>query len=152
MKFHRIAASGIALCGLAGCAGQPVHQQSPSFRTAALSLTAVYPGQHAAVNERTVIEADLHYAIGDIKSGSYSAFAQVETTTPGVGTDGAFPLKLHAQLTKAEGDVRFSFPLSYVWNQPGVQHPLVVWFYINTVVDKRYTKILAKVGPVIYTE
>jgi hypothetical protein len=152
MKFHRFTAASIALFALLGCATRLAHQQSPSARTATLSLTGVYPGPNAAVNERTVIEADLHYAIGDIKSGSYSAFAQVETTTPGVGTDGTFPLKLHAKLTKAEGDVRFSFPLSYVWNQPGVQHPLAVWFYINTEVDKKYSKILAKVGPVIYTE
>jgi hypothetical protein len=152
MIYLRAIAAAAALCGLAACVHHPADDKSPSTRTASLTLTGVYPGPSAVVNEKTVVEADLHYAIGDIKSGTYFVFAQAETTTPGVSSDGTFPLRLHAKLRKSEGQLRFSFPLEYVWNQPAIRHPLVVWFYINTDVDKRYSRVLARVGPVAYAE
>jgi hypothetical protein len=154
MIYLRTIAAAVATAAwsLAGCVNHPPGYKSPSARSATLTLTGVYPGPTAVVNEKTVVEAQLQYAIADIKSGSYFVFAQAETTTPGVSSDGTFPLRLHAKLTKSEGQLRFSFPLEYVWNQPAIKHPLVVWFYINTDVDKRYSRVLGKVGPVVYSE
>jgi hypothetical protein len=115
-----------------------------------LTLESVSPPVGDLLKQRTVIKAKLSYSVASFAPGKYFIGAQVEKNDKGRTTDGKFPNSGYAVLKQAQGDLTFSFPLKYVWDTPDVRHPLVVWLFLHEKTDQGHTRVVAKVGPLLY--
>jgi hypothetical protein len=125
----------------------PVDEAGPT-----LTLASISPIANTPITAKTVLVADLEYSVEDFKAGEYFVVAQVDTTKEHATTDGRFPNSSYPVLTEPHGNLRFSFPVAYVWDLPNVKHPLVVHFYLNKKVDSKHSRIVAKAGPIAFAE
>jgi hypothetical protein len=153
MRFSQIifATSLIAtICvNTGGCAGQRTQPQAIA-RTSTLEIVTISPDSNSSVTRGTVVFADLKYSVGEFIPGKYLITAQVQTTKEGRTFDGTFPSRLYPSMISAEGTLRFSFPLEYVWDSPKLKHPMTLWFYLHRREDDSHTKVVARTGPIFY--
>ena len=110
----------------------------------ALHLSSIMPAPGAPVNEKTLLLADLDYAVADFEPGHFKIMAQFETITDGMTTDGSF--RDYPFPRSAAGKLHFCFPLSDVWNLPTIKRPLTVRFMLNRVYDSGMSEPIAKTG------
>ena len=95
-----------------------------------------------------VIIANLSYDVNDFKNGWYTILAQFETKKGKITTDGDFPNADYPALSKATGQLNFSFPVKYIWRHKEVKRPFVMWFYLMKWKDRSSGTRVARVGPV----
>jgi hypothetical protein len=117
-----------------------------------LTVGSVSPAANTPITVKTVLVADLEYSVEDFQPGAYFVMVQVDTKKEHITTDGQYPNSSYPILTEPHGKLRFSFPVKYVWWSPNVKHPLNVHFYLNKKTDSKHSRIVAKAGPIAYTE
>ena len=147
-RTSRAALACALLCAsILGCRSLP---QQGETAAAKLTLVGVLPSPRTPITRDSIVVADLTYAAGDFVSGEYFILAQVETKDKDVTTDGDFPSNLYPILTAPSGQIHFSFPVKYVWDDSTIKHPLVVWFYLTKKIDPTSRLVVARAGPIRY--
>ena len=134
------------------CVYGTAHTEPVDVAGSTLTVESIFPAANMPITVKTVLVADLEYSIEDFLPGAYFVMVQVDTKNEHMTTDGQFPNSSYPILTEPHGKLRFSFPVKYVWWSPNVKHPLNVHFYLNKKTDSKHSHIVAKAGPVAYTE
>ncbi|MFC7669071.1 hypothetical protein ACFQT0_18245 [Hymenobacter humi] len=100
----------------------------------------------------STINAVLTYALADNQQSSngFEVFAQFQTTSGGltIGTSSANTVVLQNRA----GKISVSAPLAQVWNDSRLGHPITAYFYLLNKTTSSSGTVIAKVGPIVYTE
>jgi len=113
-----------------------------------LQLQSVTPDPEETVEKGTVLTAVLAYQIKGFEAGQFVIFAQFNTMSDGATTDGTF--NRYPVPMAQSGSLRFCFPLSDVWNDPGVARPLIVRFYLGHQEGSNRVVVVAQSKTLIY--
>ena len=123
---------------------------TPEAATATLELIGITPPSGGQLSKKSTVVADLAYSITGFRSGGFFVMAQVETTDPGMTTDGSAPSHGYPVLSEPTGTLKVSFPIRHVWDEPRVKRPFRIWFYLNQHTAPRQSRMIAKAGPLEY--
>ncbi len=100
------------------------------------------------MQKSTVLVVDLAYSVQDFDTGKYFVLAQFDTDTDGITTDGTF--NRYPVLKNASGTYRLCYPLTDIWNAPGVKRPLTVRFLLNQIDGPRFSHGVAFTDPISF--
>jgi hypothetical protein len=132
---------------------EPIPAPAPvAPATTTLTMDAVSPASGSKVSASTTITATLTYALSDNQQSTngFEVFAQFQTTngTQTIGTSTAN----NVVLTNRSGKINVSAPLAQVWNDSRLSHPITAYFYLLNKTSTGGGTVIAKVGPIVYTE
>jgi hypothetical protein len=116
-----------------------------------LKAENVSPAASTKLSESSILSADLTYALAEQQKSDYGfdVFAQFESTTPGKTIGPGY----HMAATNRSGKITYSVPMSAIWNNRELKHPVTAYFYlVNKTTNTGTSTVIAKVGPYTYTE
>jgi len=115
-----------------------------------IKLLTITPPAGTNVRKEMVLLADLAYAVQDFEPNRFKIMAQFETTRRGMTTDGTF--RNYPVLKAAAGKLRFCFPLTHIWDRPGMKWPLSVRFFLNRMHDDGVGEVVAQTDALAYPQ
>lgn len=125
---------------------------APAPPPATLALDAVSPAANSKVSAATTVDATLTYALaeGIQSSFGFELIAQFQSTNSGV-TIGT-PLTTPAVLVQRAGTISVSVPLAQIVRDSRLARPITAYFYLLSRTAPGAGTVIAKVGPIVYTE
>ncbi|GAB3238483.1 hypothetical protein GCM10027346_31170 [Hymenobacter seoulensis] len=142
---------------LSGCQDDKQNTPTPSTPPTpapnTIAADAVTPATGAKLSAASTITATLTYALAENQRTDYiySITAQFETTTAGttIGTGSSST----AVLSDRAGKTSLTIPLSELWKDTRLKHPVTVYFYLLARAPGSSTsEVIAKTGAYTYTE
>ena len=151
--MRRIALLPLVLIGvnsLVGCKKDTPTPAPSTPLTTSLSLETISPVAGTMVSYSLVLDATLKYSLADEQQSSqgFEVFAQYQSTVPGMTFGGSTVVTL----PNRSGKVTVSAPLSMVWNDTQLAHPITVFFYLAKKDSNGSSKVIAKSSPVVYLD
>jgi len=121
--------------------GQEREIKGERARASTLQLSSIQPADNSYVTDKSLVVAELEYAIAKFAPGMYQVNAQFKTIDAHSTHGGQF--SQFPELQYAHGALRFCYPLHAVWSQPDLKWPLGLVFNLTQRNDDGSMAVIA---------
>jgi hypothetical protein len=147
----RIVPLGALLLVLTACASGVANPSAP-LSTATIELVSIAPAAGSTIDERTVLAAEIHYAIDHFRSGTdyYIAPLFAENDGPGKTFNEFDHFDEGTHVTAPFGTATVRYGIARELRSDKLARPVQVFFFLMERTGAHTTRVIGSAGPVTY--